>query len=315
MRVVPALLALSVTMIGCAAPGGTTGLTASSVCEDLGEALEAWAGVGFSGAFALSADGEECARGYGLADPRSGRPNDADTVFSIGSVSKAVTAAAVLDLVERADLALDEPVGEHLTSLAAPVAGLTVRQLLLHTGGLTGNHGRDHEPLDRDAALAAIGALEVRGEPGDTYGYSNAGYTLLAAVAEEAAGAPFREHLTERVLVLPGGGVAGGFWDGEPSAPGPRAVGVLADGSAGADGGFQGPHWALTGNGDVAMTVQDLADWTRGPVHRCAAVRRRGRSAGRHDPRPRRRSGRGARLGPARRPERPAGLRDRGRWQ
>ena len=116
--------------------------------------------------------------------------------------------------------------------------------------------------LPRDEAVAAIGRLSTAAPPGAGYLYSNAGYTLLAAIVEEAAGVPYREALTAGVLRLPGGDVAGGLWDGEPPAPGPRAIGRLDDGTTGETGEFAGPHWALTGNGDVAMSMPDLAAWT-----------------------------------------------------
>src|SRR5690606_9337117 len=72
---------------------------------------------------------------------------------------------------------------------------------------------------------------------------------------------------------LPGGEAAGGFWDGEPAAPGPRAVGHLDDGSAGRRGDFAGPHWALSGNGDLAMSMPALAEWVRAHPPRKAGGR------------------------------------------
>src|SRR3546814_20068564 len=60
--------------------------------------------------------------------------------------------------------------------------------------------------------------------------YSNAGYTLLALVVEETAGMTYRDQLASEILPLPDGRSAGGFWAGEPAAPGPRAGGYLEDG-------------------------------------------------------------------------------------
>ena len=162
-------------------------------------------------------------------------------MFSIGSVTKAFTAATVLDLVAEGRLSLDDRVGRLLPELTGPVADVTVRQLLLHTSGLTGSHGQDHRPLDRDAALAAICRLDLAFTPGSDYEYSNAGYTLLALVDRE----PSRARATastprRRSCACPDGRVAGGFWDGAPAAPGPRAVGYL-------DGGRTGPAGRLRG--------------------------------------------------------------------
>ncbi|HEV7722562.1 MAG TPA: serine hydrolase domain-containing protein, partial [Iamia sp.] len=245
-------------------PPDTNGAAAPSSCPaDVGDALAAWGEAGFSGSVVLTTDGvPTCESAFGLADREDERPNSVDTVFSIGSVSKAVTAAAVFALVDDGRLRLDQTAGDILPELDGAAADVTVEQLLLHTSGLQGEHGQDHEPLSRDDAIAAIGRLESAFPPGTDSLYSNAGYTLLALVVEEASGRPYRELLTERLLALPDGSTAGGFWDGEPAAPGPRAVGYDDDGAPGADGSFAGPHWALAGNGDVAMTMPQLAAWT-----------------------------------------------------
>ncbi|MFF3437398.1 serine hydrolase domain-containing protein [Streptosporangium sp. NPDC002721] len=247
------------------ASANTTPDAAATRCAPrLDTAFRAWAAAGFSGSIAILRGGTvECLAAYGTADDATGRPNTPETVFSVGSVTKAFTAAAVFALVEEGRLSLDDRAGEILPELDGAVAGATVRQLLLHTGGLNGSHAKgDHEPLGRDAAVAAIGALEQAFEPGHGYLYSNAGYTLLALIVEKASGRSFRAYLAERILRLPGGRVAGGFWDGEPAVTGPRAVGRLENGTTGHPGGFGGPYWAVEGNGGLAMTMRDLATWT-----------------------------------------------------
>jgi CubicO group peptidase (beta-lactamase class C family) len=254
----------------------------------LDAAFTAWAAAGFSGSVAISTGGRfDCLAAYGSADDATGTANTVDTVFSIGSVTKSVTAATVFDLVDAGKLALGDRVGRLLPELTGPVAGVTVEQLLLHTGGLSGTHGEDHEPLDRAAALAAISDLDLAFRPGSGHAYSNAGYTLLALLIERVSGMSYREYTASTVLRLPDGRVAGGFWDGAPAAPGPRAVGYLDGGRPGERGDFPGPHWALDGNGSLAMTMRDLAAWTHalfsGRVvspESVAAISRPGRALG-----------------------------------
>ncbi|HEU5152927.1 MAG TPA: serine hydrolase domain-containing protein [Iamia sp.] len=219
-----------------AAPG------AEPACDPaVEEPLRAWADAGFSGTVTLTADGATtCAAAFGLDDPATGAPHTADSVFAIGSVSKAVTAAAVLDLVAAGDLALDATAGSILPDLAGPAAGATVEQLLVHTSGLSGAVATDDDqPLGHDEAVAALGRLALVAAPGEEVLYADAGYVLLALLVEEAAGEPYRDHLLAEVLTLDDGTVLGGFADEGP-----------------------GPHWALTGNGDVAMTTAQLARWT-----------------------------------------------------
>ncbi|WP_053202102.1 serine hydrolase domain-containing protein [Jiangella muralis] len=266
-RFLPALLAAAAVLLAActsdaespASPAGSA-RSAGSASDGCDAALDAWADAGFSGSVAITTAGEPvCEAGYGAADRAADRPNTADTVFAIGSVTKAFTAAAVLGLADDGRLTLDDRVGDLLPELRGPVADATVRQLLVHTSGLNGSAGADHQPLSRDDALAAIGAMEQAFPPGTDYLYTNAGYTLLALVVEEVAGS-YREHAATRVLRdLP----SAGFWDGSPAARGDRAVGYLDDGSTGAAGDFTGPHWALDGNGALAMSMPDLAAWTR----------------------------------------------------
>ena len=265
-RPIAILLTAAALVAGCGtdAPDAPGARSPAPVCDaELDRAFRAWADAGFSGSVAVTTGGEpDCVAAYGLADRDADRPNTVDTVFAIGSVSKAFTAAAVLDLVDAGRLTLSDRAGDLVPGLTGPAAGVTVEQLLLHTSGLTGSHGQDHEPLSRATAVAAIGRLGLAFEPGSDFLYSNAGYTLLALVVEAVSGRPYRDQLAAEILPLPGGDVAGGFWDGEPAAPGPRAVGYGDAGPTDEMGDFGGPHWALAGNGDLAMTMGELADWT-----------------------------------------------------
>jgi CubicO group peptidase (beta-lactamase class C family) len=236
----------------------------TTCADDRFDAFEQWADVGFSGSMVVTEHGQVvCAVGAGVADDTTGSPITPETVFAIGSVSKAMTALAVLDLVGDGRLSLADRAGDVVRDLRGPAADATVEQLLLHTSGLAGSLGSDHQPLDRQQAIGALSALVPVASPGVQFEYTNAGYTLLALVVEAITGGDYRDFLVDEVLVDERGQRLGGFWDGSPAAPGPRAMGYLADGDIGATGSFAGPHLALTGNGDVAMSPLELAGWTR----------------------------------------------------
>ncbi|WP_196201953.1 serine hydrolase domain-containing protein [Plantactinospora alkalitolerans] len=223
--------------------------------------LSAWAVAGFSGSIAVSTGGAtDCLAAYGSADDRT--PNSIDTTFSIGSITKAFTAATVYHLADDGKLKLDDMAGDLLPELKGPVRAATVHQLLLHTSGLKGTHGNDTQPMSEKEALKAIGKLELAAQPGKKYLYSNAGYTLLALIVERVSGSGYRDYLKSEILPLPDGRTAGGFWNGQPAAPGPRAVGYRDDGTADDAGEFSGPYWAVEGNGGLAMTTAELATWT-----------------------------------------------------
>ncbi len=233
-------------------------------CEpNMQRALDAWADQGYAGSIAVLGDQRQCAIGIGEADRSTGRPVTATTTFSIGSITKAVTAAAVLDLADQGVIGLDDRAGQHVAGLSGPVNDLTIENLLIHSSGLTGYHGRDHVALTEGQAIDAISDLEITFEQGRGYSYTNAGYTLLALVVEAVTEQGFRRYVIDEILRDAADRPLGGFWDGEPAAPEPRAVGYLAGGVPGELGDFAGPHWALDGNGGVAMTALEMAAWTR----------------------------------------------------
>ncbi|HSC49223.1 MAG TPA: serine hydrolase domain-containing protein [Gaiellaceae bacterium] len=149
----------------------------------------------FSGVVLVAHDGRVALlRGYGGAK--------AGSLFDIGSVAKTFTAAAVLRLEQEGRLRLDDPISRFLPHVPARQRRVTVRRLLTHTAGLPQSFGRDLERVGRAAAVRRF--LRAPGPPAGRFAYSNAGYTLLAAIVERASGMPFRRFVRTRLL-LPAG--------------------------------------------------------------------------------------------------------------
>jgi CubicO group peptidase (beta-lactamase class C family) len=153
--------------------------------------------------------------GLGLADAERGRPVEARTTFRIGSISKTMTALAVMQLVEEGAVALDDPVGAHLRSFAVhsgdAAQPVTVRHLLTHTGGI-GELRRWSDLLRPTIGLAAkpgqvprladyyAGGLRGEVRPGSKWAYANHGFAALGQLVEDVSGSPFAERLRERVF-------------------------------------------------------------------------------------------------------------------
>jgi len=160
----------------------------------------------------------------------SADPIDRDTVFATASLSKWITAHAVMKLVEQGKLDLDRPVESYLTRWHFPPGsfssgGVTARRLLSHTAGLTDGLGfadyRLDEPLPTlEEALAAprastgrtLAPINVGVEPGTQFQYSGGGYLLLELLVEELSGEPFERFVT-RELLQPLGMVRSGYTD------------------------------------------------------------------------------------------------------
>ena len=145
------------------------------------------------------------ARGYGVSDAASGAKVDpARTVWPIASISKAVTAMAVLQLVADGRADLDTDVNRYLKRLQVPAAGfppLTLRHLLSHTGGLDELPGRQfdgREPQDL-ASFLRDRLLRYRA-PGVLTAYSTYGILLAALVLEDVASQRYDTYLREQVF-------------------------------------------------------------------------------------------------------------------
>ena len=155
---------------------------------------------GFSGAVLVSYRGEILLKsGYGYANRESLQPNTSETLFNIASVSKIFTAAAILDLEERQDLSLDARLSTYLGPFNEAKSSATVHHLLTHTAGLV-VRGAELDYESRDSFVASVKNAAIEAEPGGEFRYTNAGYTLLAAVTEIVSGLPFEEVLDVRLF-------------------------------------------------------------------------------------------------------------------
>lgn len=144
----------------------------------------------------------------GWADITGRVPMDTATTMMAYSMSKTITAVAVLQLVENGGIALDEPLDRYVD--ASPYgAGITVRRLLCHTAGIPSpmplrwvHPANQHGVFDEHAALRAQLQLhsKLASAPGARYRYSNLGYWLLGSVVERASDRPFTAYVSEHVL-------------------------------------------------------------------------------------------------------------------
>jgi N-acyl-D-amino-acid deacylase len=175
------------------------------------------------GSIAVARDGRlVLARSYGLADTVGRVAPDPTTRFRIASVSKPVTAVAIMRLVEQNRLALDARAFDLLPDLVPPtgqtpdsrIADITVRQLLLHAGGW--DREATFDPMFRPLVAAqAVGApapasaetvvrymlgQPLQFDPGDRYAYSNLGYAVLGRIVERVTGESYEDFVRDEIL-------------------------------------------------------------------------------------------------------------------
>ena len=139
-------------------------------------------------------------RGYGYADIQAGRRNTAQTQFTSASIGKMFTSVAILALVDRGAISLDDRLSRWVPDYPhAAGATITLRQLLTHTSGI-GEWAAQFRPHASQRAAAATMVEPPSGEPGARMSYSNANYVLLGAVIEAATGKSLDEALRELVF-------------------------------------------------------------------------------------------------------------------
>ena len=202
---------------------------------------------------------------YGMADIERGVPFKTDTSTRLGSVSKQFTAMAIMILEEEGLLDYDDPITRFLPEISRIADGITIRNLLNHTGGLPDYYDVMVEVtgVERPLTRHALDAYAVWGEPvfapGERYEYSNPGYELLALIVERASGEVFGDFVEERIFAELGMANSVVLDDRHPKLA-KRAYGYRVDG-----GGFalndDDPLNYIIGSGGVYSTVEDMYLW------------------------------------------------------
>jgi CubicO group peptidase (beta-lactamase class C family) len=252
-------------LAGCAdGPGGTRG-AADPVDASIQRVLDDALPDGASGTLVAARDGEmvHC-RGFGIADREAGSAATCDTAYDVMSMTKQFTAAAILKLEMMGRLETSDPIGEHLGPVPADKRAITVHHLLTHTAGFAEAVGDDYERRTREALLAAAMRSRLRSPPGTRYRYSNLGYSVLAAIVEEASGMGYERFLATHLLG-PAGMTRTGYvlpdWDAGRIAveydPRGASHGTPLRHRWAADG----PWWNLRGNGGLLSTARDMFRW------------------------------------------------------
>ena len=129
------------------------------------------------------------------------RPMQADTWFDLASLTKVMsTLPAILRLIERNRIRLDDPVSQFLSGFSERWNSVTIRHLLTHTGGLV-SHRDYHATLrGRESFLAAIEQEPWDSLPGTKVTYSDLGFILLGAIVESVSDMPLDKFVTEYIF-------------------------------------------------------------------------------------------------------------------
>lgn len=136
---------------------------------------------------------------FGFAGAKSKSPIDSKTLFEVGSVTKPVTALAVVILDRKGKLSLEDSISDHLPNVPENCRSITIKHLLQHTSGIPGtNYG----PHSKDVALITKTYLKggPQKKPGTRFEYWNQGYALLAAIIAKVTGQSYQDAIQDLVF-------------------------------------------------------------------------------------------------------------------
>ncbi|HTF88768.1 MAG TPA: serine hydrolase domain-containing protein [Planctomycetota bacterium] len=219
---------------------------------------------GFSGSVLIARKGEVLiSGGYGFADFAANRPNDANTLFEIASITKSFTATAVVKLAQQGALGLDDSIADRLPGVPAHSRKITLRHLLSHTSGIPRSQGAGRGEDLQQAVIAYLGAGPTS-TPGSKYEYWNGGYALLAGVIERASGGSYTAYL-ERELFAPAGMNDTGFTGDADLGTDRDAVGSAYQGEdrRALEHPYSSYGYQYRGMGGIVTSVADLLKWDR----------------------------------------------------
>jgi putative ATP-binding cassette transporter len=147
-------------------------------------------------------------KGYGFANLESKLPVTAETLFELGSNTKAFTALAILNLSEEKKLNLEAPIGKYLPWFSSYYNGepafITIKDLLYHLSGIPASTLSSLQPSSKDTALLEtvqnINAISLDTLPGTKFQYATINYDILGLLIQELTGKPYEQYLKETIL-------------------------------------------------------------------------------------------------------------------
>jgi CubicO group peptidase (beta-lactamase class C family) len=255
-------LALSLLIASCPASGQPN----KSRFDDY---VEAYVRNGdFSGSILVAKDGHVLfQKSYGMANYEWRIPNSDRTKFHIASVTKTLTAAAVLRLEQEGKLKLSDPLSKYVPDFLNSER-ITIEQMLSHTSGLPDYYSLPEYPVKKSQRvtlpdlIAWVKTKPLDFLPGSKSSYSNTGYGFLAYIIEQVSGKSYDEFITEEILKPVGMKETGAFRD-EDIIPN-RASGYQpALGDSGLRNAPSYDKTILTGSGSLYSTTDDLYTWAR----------------------------------------------------
>lgn len=222
----------------------------------------------FSGGLLIIKNGVKIfSKGYGWADKENKIPFTPSSLASMGSITKAFTAAAIMKLREQGKIALSDPLKKFFPNAPPDKSVITVHQLLTHSSGFhefLQNDSGDYEKIETAEFLKRAFTEPLAFNPGEKAVYTNVGMSILGIIIEQVSGMNYEAFLNT-YLFEPAGisgigyhttlsknsDIARGYQNGKDWGTIPEHIA--------AKGG--GPYWNLKANGGLEASLDDILLW------------------------------------------------------
>jgi CubicO group peptidase (beta-lactamase class C family) len=206
-------------------------------------------------------------KGYGWADKERKIPFTPGTLASMGSITKAFTAAAIMKLVEQDKLSINDQLIKFFPTVPGDKANITIYQLLTHSAGFhefLQNDGGDFEIINTKDFLKKVFSEPLAFKPGEKAVYTNVGMSVLAIIIEQVSGLDYEQFLKKNLFEPIGIKNIGYCYPLSPNDT--IAIGYQYGVIWGTHqqhyaqvGG--GPYWNLKGNGGLEASLNDIYLW------------------------------------------------------
>lgn len=222
----------------------------------------------FSGGLLIVKDGKTIfSKGYGWADRDKKIPFTTSTLASIGSITKAFTATAIMKLVEQNKLSFDDHLKKYFLAIPADKAYITIHQLLTHSSGFhefLKQDGGDYEKINAQDFLKRAFAAPLAFKPGEKAVYTNVGFSILGIIIEQVSGLDYEKFLKTNLFQPLGIKNIGYHYpvaQNDTIAIGYQNGNIWGTHQQHFEQAGGGPYWNLKANGGLEVSLDEMFLW------------------------------------------------------
>ncbi len=141
-------------------------------------------------------------KGYGMANQEQQTPNNSQTTYYLGSLTKAIVATAIMQLKDQQKLQVNDEIAKYIPDFPRGHE-ITLKNLLTHTSGIP-EHDEGEEQISHDELIKKIGKQKLLFTPGSKWKYSDSNYAILAYILEKVSGQNSEVYIQENIFDVVG---------------------------------------------------------------------------------------------------------------